>query len=241
MRVGKIAREAEIDCPAGRVKLKIVDRPNSRSFKMWADSPGSAVVSKPPRAALKDALSFARSNAAWLAEALANFTAPVTLRERLEKFPRVCAEGDSLAVWLKPSAEAEFFVRTKTELGIVYKAPAGDESVERVFREFARETVVREAGKISDETGLGFSKISVRSQNSRWASRSASGELSFNWRVMLLPERLQQYVFRHELAHVKFMDHSTAFWIFLNRLIPGARRLDAELSKIGAEIFRVGR
>ena len=74
----RIAREAEIDCPpAGRVKLKIVDRPNSRSFKMWADSPHSAVVSKPPRAPLKDALSFARSNAGWLAEALANFSEPV--------------------------------------------------------------------------------------------------------------------------------------------------------------------
>ena len=70
---------------------------------------------------------------------------------------------------------------------------------------------------------------------------AVGGGLSFNWRVMLLPRRLQQYVFRHELAHVRFMDHSTAFWIFLNRLIPGAKRLDAELSKIGGEIFKVGR
>lgn len=238
----RIAKEAEIDCPpAGRVKLKIVDRPNSRSFKMWADSPHSAVLSKPPRAPLKDALSFARSNAGWLAEALANFSAPMPLKEYLEKFPRVCAEGDDLGVWLKPSAGAEFFVRTGTELGIVYKPSDADGSVERVFRDFARETVEREIKKISAETGLGFSKISVRSQNSRWASRSASGTLSFNWRVMLLPRGLQQYVFRHELAHVRFMDHSTAFWIFLNRLIPGAKRLDAELSKIGGEIFKVGR
>lgn len=123
----RIAKEAEIDCPpAGRVKLKIVDRPNSRSFKMWADSPHSAVLSKPPRAPLKDALSFARSNAGWLAEALANFSAPTPLKEYLEKFPRVCAEGDDLGVWLKPSAGAEFFVRTGTELGIVYKPSDAD-------------------------------------------------------------------------------------------------------------------
>lgn len=156
----RIAKEAEIDCPpAGRVKLKIVDRPNSRRFKMWADSPHSAVLSKPPRAPLKDALSFARSNAGWLAEALANFSAPTPLKEYLEKFPRVCAEGDDLDVWLKPSAGAEFFVRTGTELGIVYKPSDADGSVERVFRDFARETVEREIKKISAETGLGFRKF----------------------------------------------------------------------------------
>lgn len=143
--------------------------------------PPSAVLSKPPRAPLKDALSFARSNAGWLAEALANFSAPTPLKEYLEKFPRVCAEGDDLGVWLKPSAGAEFFVRTGTELGIVYKPSDADGSVERVFRDFARETVERRIKKNIRRDGARIFENFVRSQNSRWASRSASGALSFNW------------------------------------------------------------
>ena len=132
-------------------------------------------------------------------------------------------------------------MQAKGELAIVYKAGDKAESVERVFKDFARGLVERECARISAETGLGYSRISLRNQNSCWGSRSATGTMSFNWRVALLPYNLRQYVFHHEFAHVKFMDHSTAFWIFLNRLIPGAKRLDSQLSKIGGEIFRVGR
>ena len=72
-------------------------------------------------------------------------------------------------------------------------------------------------------------------------SRSSTGTLSFNWRMVLLPCELQDYIVCHELAHVRFMDHSVSFWIFLNRLLPNAKSLDARLSKEGSEVFSVAR
>ena len=198
-------------------------------------------LSKPYYASVNDALEFARANAEWLSKALEKFSPAIALCEYLENNPRIFGEEGEIKVWLKPSELNEFFVQTKGELAIVYEACDKAESVERVFKDFARELVERECARISAETGLGYSRISLRNQNSCWGSRSATGTMSFNWRVALLPYNLRQYVFLHEFAHVKFMDHSTAFWIFLNRLIPGAKRLDSQLSKIGGEIFRVGR
>lgn len=100
---------------------------------------------------------------------------------------------------------------------------------------------MEQAEKISLETGIKFGRLSVRDQSSRWASRSSNGSLSFNWRIVLLQPELQDYIIRHELAHSRFMDHSVSFWIFLNRICPGAKRLDARLSKEGEEIFRIAR
>lgn len=233
---------AQIECPEiGEVLIKIRSSARSRNFRMWIDSPDSVVLTKPIRAPLGEALKFARANAVWIAKNIAAFSPAIALADFLEKNPYVFAEGAKLSVWLKPTDNSEFFVRTKTELGVVYKSSDRENSVEKIFIDFAREVMEAEIKKISAETGLRFSKISVRGQKSRWASRSSTGNLSLNWRIMLLPSEFQQYVFRHELAHVKFMDHSTAFWIFLNRLMPQAKKIDAALTKSGAEIFNVGR
>ena len=84
-------------------------------------------------------------------------------------------------------------------------------------------------------------KISIRNQSSLWGSRSSRGVISLNWRVMLLPYPLQCYVIAHELSHVKFMDHSVSFWIYLNRICEGAKKLDSQLSKLGKDLFYVGK
>lgn len=231
-----------IECPRiGTVRVAVRNSAKSRNFRLWADSPNSAVLSKPYYASVNDALEFARANAEWLSKALEKFSPAIALCEYFEDNPRIFGEEGEIKVWLKPSSLNEFFVQAKGELAIVYKAGDKAGSVERVFKDFARGLVERECARISAETGLGYSRISLRNQNSCWGSRSATGTMSFNWRVALLPYNLRQYVFHHEFAHVKFMDHSTAFWIFLNRLIPCAKRLDSQLSKIGGEIFRVGR
>lgn len=230
----------EIECPPiGRVRIRIKSVASSRNFKMWADSPTSAVLTKPARAPIAEAMDFVRANLGWLAGALQKAVAPTPLWEYLEKNPKIELEESNLQVWLKPTSASGFFVRTKTELGIVYEEGAKKESVEKLFRDFARGEIGREITKISGQVGLGFSKISVRDQRGRWASRSSSGGLSFNWRIMLLPLELRKYIYFHELAHVRFMNHSTEFWIFLNRLYPQARRKDAQL-KTHTQIIGVG-
>ena len=89
----------------------------------------------------------------------------------------------------------------------------------------------------AEKFGVEYSRISVRNQSGRWASRSSSGALSFNERMLLLPCELQNYIICHELAHARFMDHSVSFWIWLGRLCPHAKRLDRELSKLSGKLF----
>lgn len=77
--------------------------------------------------------------------------------------------------------------------------------------------------------GLSYSGASVRLQRTRWGSCSAKGLISLNARLLFLPQDVAGYVLAHELAHTVHLNHSAAYWRFLERLLPGAGRLDRAL------------
>ncbi len=57
-----------------------------------------------------------------------------------------------------------------------------------------------------------YKSISIRNQSSRWGSCSSIGRLNFNWRLLLAPKEIAEYVIIHELAHLKQQNHSPSYW-----------------------------
>lgn len=67
------------------------------------------------------------------------------------------------------------------------------------------------------------SAVEIRNWKQKWGTCSATGVVSFNWRLMLAPSWVADYVVVHELAHRRHMDHSPAFWQFLTQFYPQAK------------------
>lgn len=63
-------------------------------------------------------------------------------------------------------------------------------------------------------------RIGVRNQTSRWGSCGRSGDISFNWKLILIPPELAEYVVSHELCHIGSFDHSKKFWALVAQTIP---------------------
>ena len=83
---------------------------------------------------------------------------------------------------------------------------------------------------VAAEQGLTATRIQVRRQRTRWGSCSRSGTLSVNACLMFQRPAVVRYLFLHELAHTRHMDHSRAFWRLVESLEPGWRALDRELA-----------
>jgi predicted metal-dependent hydrolase len=87
-----------------------------------------------------------------------------------------------------------------------------DSEVEEWLKKQALACINRKTQYYSEKMGLKYNKIYIRSQKSRWGSCSRKGNLSFNWRLIMAPEPVLDYVVIHELAHLKEMNHSPDFW-----------------------------
>jgi len=74
-------------------------------------------------------------------------------------------------------------------------------------------------------------RILIKNQKTRWGSCSRKGNLNFNWKIVLLPRRLVDYVIVHELCHLKEFNHSLKFWDLVRETIPNFKELKAELKK----------
>ena len=68
-----------------------------------------------------------------------------------------------------------------------------------------------------------YGRITIRDQKTRWGSCSSRGNLNFNWRLLLMPEAVMDYVIVHELAHRREMNHSAAFWQIVETYLPDYR------------------
>ena len=77
--------------------------------------------------------------------------------------------------------------------------------------------------------GFLFRKITIRNQKTRWGSCSKQGNLSFNYRIVLLPPELADYLIVHELCHLQEMNHSKQFWLLVEQAIPNAKQLRKKL------------
>ena len=99
-------------------------------------------------------------------------------------------------------------------------------------KEKARELVLSRLEYFNQHYKLSFGKVAIRNQRGRWGSCSSKGNLNFNYKIVLLPPHLADYVVVHELCHRGQFNHSQKFWDLVGETIPNYRDLREELKKI---------
>lgn len=92
------------------------------------------------------------------------------------------------------------------------------------YREKAREVFRDRTSFYAGRMGVSYGRIAIREQKTRWGSCSAKGSLNFNWKLILAPAGVLDYVVVHELAHRKEMNHSARFWAEVEKIMPDYRK-----------------
>ncbi len=103
------------------------------------------------------------------------------------------------------------------------------ECLRRWLVDHARERFEPWLRQVSEETGLPFAALQVRRQRTRWGSCSVRGTISLNCCLLFQRPEVVRYLFVHELAHTRHMNHSMRFWRLVASLEPACRHLDGEL------------
>lgn len=111
------------------------------------------------------------------------------------------------------------------------------EMLEHWYRVRAEEVITRRVQHYADQLGWPMPKVLIRNQKKRWGSCNAKGELRFNWRLVMLPLRVLDYVVVHEMAHLKVLNHSPRFWALVEQIMPDYKTRHQALHELGLGLY----
>lgn len=106
----------------------------------------------------------------------------------------------------------------------------------RWYRRRASERLRGRVQRWAQIVGIEPPAVQIRDQRQRWASCGQDGTLRFNWRIMMAPPALIDYVVVHELVHLRMRNHSPQFWTELARLMPDYKPRRARLKEVGPSL-----
>jgi predicted metal-dependent hydrolase len=202
----------------------------ARRVRVSVDRVGGVEVVLPRRVAEREAAAAVRELRPWierrvaeLAEVRALVTARGATVPYLGSVLRLVPERDRTRVHRR---------------GEHLLVPADDHvpALERWYRRAARREIAPRLDRATALAGSSYDGLTIRSQRTRWASCSVAGRMSFNWRLLLAPEPVLDYVVWHEVCHLEVMDHSPRFWALLEQRWPDYREHAAWLRRHGASL-----
>ena len=110
----------------------------------------------------------------------------------------------------------------------------------RWLRAMALADLVERSGVKAGRLGRTVRSVRVREMRSRWGSCSARGDLSYNWRLIMAPPPVVDYVAAHEVAHLACRGHDSAFWATVERLASDVASARAWLRSEGGRLMSYG-
>ena len=130
------------------------------------------------------------------------------------------------------------FEKQRKEHPAPERPPLSDKDRAR-YISIARDIFTRKTAYYARIMGVSYGRIAIREQKTRWGSCSSKGNLNFNWRLILAPEEVLDYVVVHELAHRREMNHSKAFYAVVESVLPDYRQARRWLRDHGGSLFTV--
>jgi predicted metal-dependent hydrolase len=204
--------------------------PRARRVRVSVESDGGVHVTLPRRAPARAADEAVRELAPWIERrrrALARAAAEVA------RTPGTVPYVGGELVLLPQAGRTRVHRR-----GDALLVPDTDRAaaLERWYRRAARAEIGARLDAAVARAGTAYTTLTIRGQRTRWASCSAKGAMSFNWRLLLAPEAVLDYVVEHEVCHLEVMDHSPRFWRVLEQRVPDWRRHSRWLRRYGSTL-----
>lgn len=132
-------------------------------------------------------------------------------------------------VWIE---EKVSLMKKRAEQNPSTVSPKGTAKELREYKEKALELVLNRLQHFNAYYGLTWNNVTIKNTSSRWGSCSKRANLNFNYKIVMLPQALADYLVVHELCHIQEFNHSKKFWDLVGNTIPDYTILRKELKGI---------
>ena len=234
-------REAALEIAGRSVPLSVRTNPRARRLIVKVEpSDGRVVVVAPNERSVQAALRFAHTQRDWIAARLAEVAPPLPF-EVGSIFP---LRDEPCLIEHHPTARRGVWLERDLagpRLCVSGEAPHIGRRVTHYLKSEARKDLRARVEAHTAHLRVGTPRMSVRDTATRWGSCSSRSGLSFSWRLIFAPPFVLDYVAAHEVAHLKHMDHSPAFWRLVHTLVGDPADANRWLQTEGRHLHRFGR
>lgn len=129
------------------------------------------------------------------------------------------------------------YVRLEGNSIVIYGKFEQEEQVKQAleawYQQRATVWMTKRLNYFKEQIGVDYKKVSFRSPKTRWGSCSSTKSIMLNWKLVMAPSEIIDYVICHELCHLLEMNHSSAFWALVEKQIPDWKERRAWLKENG--------
>lgn len=231
------ATEAQIDGKLVMVEVRVSAR--AKNYRLSIPHVGGPVLTVPRNGNWKEANDFFNRQLDWLGARLKRAAKPVTFKAGA----RVPLRGVEHRIVATGGIRGR--VETYEEAGELFLAVPGEPAHRaRRLTDWLKAEALKDLNKRcaihAKHLGVEVKSISMRSQATRWGSCSTNGRLNFNWRLVMAPPFVLDYVAAHEVAHLIEMNHSDKFWARVEETLPSMEKGRAWLRAHGRQLMVYG-
>lgn len=182
-----------------------------------------------------------REKAGWIEANLQRFAAQAPAATNLRDGSALQFAGNTLQLRLRHVLAMTHTSVTLIGTSLTVTTPSIEPvslrtALEAWYRRQAHIVFTRRVAHWNARFGFEHGRISIKDQKSRWGSCSQTGNLNFNWRLLLAPIEVLDYIVIHELAHLKEANHSPRFWALVETLCPDYKQQRGWLRQHGHEL-----
>jgi predicted metal-dependent hydrolase len=211
-----------------QVPLLLVRHARARRYLLRLRADGTARVTVPRGGTQAEARRFAERNHAWLEKQILRLQSRPRPPATWNLDSQIWFRGEQVGIEINAAGQIQFAGETLVMAGAgISLRPA----IEKHLRQMAARELPPRVMEFAAQHRLTVRRVTVRNQKSRWGSCSRRGTLSLNWRLIQTPDSVRDYIIRHELAHLRHMNHSEKFWQEVERLDPGFRAAERWLKE----------
>lgn len=194
-------------------------RSNRKSIAIEIGVDGAMVVRAPKNVSMQKVEELLEKKKEWILGNLAKY-----VKESGHDANQVYYLGNRMRVCVMEHKSNLLSIERKENELVIWK-PAGfslnkQAFLENWYRKQAGRVIAEKVAFYSKRMHVTYENITIKDQKTRWGSCSSKGNLNFNYRLIMAPERVLEYVVVHELAHRIHMDHSKAFWNEVAAIVP---------------------
>ena len=197
-------------------------------------------VGAPLQARLGDIETLIREHGQWVLDKLADWRSrPTPERLAVTEGVVIFALGEALTVTVTPGSRQRWLFSDQKLHLFVPPAVEARVVLEKALRDKARRLFAERLAHYAPQLGVPAPPLRLSAARTRWGSCSHHGGISLNWRLILMPLPVLDYVVAHELAHLKEMNHSPGFWSVVEQLCPDWRARRLELRQLARQIPQI--